>query len=246
MRNNAFGFTGFRLLPITVSGIGHNVKRGRIAQSLLCSFCHGEQTALVIGFSCNLLSHNQCVFRVNCRLHVISRKSARRSKHEACFRLGMAVQLLQGNRYGVGVNENLIVTIRLLQAPTDRDWGFAGVLFGIGFLNRHAIVFLAVGLGVGFLATRARAALRMRGPWIGAAIALGIALPHLVWQATHGWPTLEFLANARATKMLAKSPWAFVGEQILVLDPLATQMPARPEPEAAATNKPARQRGGRR
>jgi hypothetical protein len=46
-------------------------------------------------------------------------------------------------------------------------------------------------------------------------------VPHLVWQATHGWPTLEFLANARANKMLAKSPIEFVGEQILVLDPLA-------------------------
>ena len=33
---------------------------------------------------------------------------------------------------------------------------------------------------------------------------------------------------------------------VLVLDPLATQMPPRPEPEAESTAKPARQRGGRR
>jgi rod shape-determining protein MreC len=33
---------------------------------------------------------------------------------------------------------------------------------------------------------------------------------------------------------------------VLVLDPLSTQMPPRPQPEAEATAKPARQRGGRR
>jgi hypothetical protein len=115
----------------------------------------------------------------------------------------------------------LLVTVRLLRAPTDRDWALTGALFGVGFLNRHAIVFLAAGLAAGILATRARALFRTRGPWIAAAIAAAIALPHLAWQATHGWPTLEFLAHARATKMLAQSPVAFLGEQVLVLDPLA-------------------------
>jgi dolichyl-phosphate-mannose-protein mannosyltransferase len=111
--------------------------------------------------------------------------------------------------------------VHLLEAPTDRRWMLLGVLLGIGFLNRHAIVFLAAGLAVGLLATRARRLLVGRGALLAAGIAGAFALPHLVWQATHGWPTLEFLANARANKMIAKSPIEFVGEQILVLDPLA-------------------------
>lgn len=115
----------------------------------------------------------------------------------------------------------LLLVVRLLEAPTDRDWALLGLVFGVGFLNRHAIVFLAAGLAAGLLATRARALFRTRGPWIAAAIAVAIALPHLAWQAMHGWPTLEFLANARANKMLARPPLAFVAEQILVLDPLA-------------------------
>ena len=115
----------------------------------------------------------------------------------------------------------LLVVVRLLEAPTNRRWMLLGVLFGVGFLNRHAIVFLAAGLGVGLLATRARRLLFGRGALLAAGSAGALALPHLVWQATHGWPTLEFLANARANKMLAKSPLEFVGEQILVLDPLA-------------------------
>jgi rod shape-determining protein MreC len=51
-----------------------------------------------------------------------------------------------------------------------------------------------------------------------------------------GFARISLQANARADGV----------RHVLVLDPLVTQMPARPEPEAAATNKPARQRGGRR
>ena len=43
----------------------------------------------------------------------------------------------------------LLVVVRLLEAPTDRRWGLLGLLFGVGFLNRHAIVFLAAGLAIG-------------------------------------------------------------------------------------------------
>jgi len=118
----------------------------------------------------------------------------------------------------------LVLVVRLLEAPTDRDWALLGLAFGLGFLNRHAVVFLAAGLAAGFLATRDRALFRTRGPWLAAAIAVALALPHLAWQAMHGWPTLEFLANARANKMLAQPPLAFVAEQILVLDPLAAPL----------------------
>jgi rod shape-determining protein MreC len=51
-----------------------------------------------------------------------------------------------------------------------------------------------------------------------------------------GFARISLQANARADGV----------RHVLVLDPLATQMPPRPEPEAAATNKPSRQRGGRR
>jgi hypothetical protein len=118
----------------------------------------------------------------------------------------------------------LLLVVRLLNGPTNRDWAILGLAFGVGFLNRHAIVFLAAGLAVGLLATRDRTLFRTRGPWIAAAIAGALALPHLAWQATHGWPTLEVLANARANKMLVRPPLAFVAEQILVLDPLAAPL----------------------
>src|SRR6185369_9305072 len=63
----------------------------------------------------------------------------------------------------------LVLVVRLLEAPTDRDWALLGLAFGLGFLNRHAVVFLVAGLAAGFLATRDRALFRTRGPWLAAA-----------------------------------------------------------------------------
>jgi len=51
-----------------------------------------------------------------------------------------------------------------------------------------------------------------------------------------GFARISLQANARSDGV----------RHVLVLDPLSTQMPSRPQPEADATAKPPRQRGGRR
>ena len=43
-----------------------------------------------------------------------------------------------------------------------------------------------------------------------ALLAFAIFLPHLLWQHANGWPTLEFMANARRDKMAPLSPPGFV------------------------------------
>ena len=50
---------------------------------------------------------------------------------------------------------------------------------------------------------------RSRHFW-GGGDRLLLFLPHLAWQHAHGWPTLEFMANARHEKMLPLSPLGFV------------------------------------
>src|SRR5205085_1641883 len=50
---------------------------------------------------------------------------------------------------------------------------------------------------VGLLTTRARRALVTPWALAGAAIALGLWLPTVQWQATHGWPQLELSRHLR-------------------------------------------------
>ena len=52
------------------------------------------------------------------------------------------------------------------------------------------MLMLLIAVGLGVLLSQHVGVLRTRWPWLGAAIAVAIWVPNLIWQATHGWPQL--------------------------------------------------------
>jgi len=84
-------------------------------------------------------------------------------------------------------------TIRLLKSENPRWWLGIGVAIGLGLLTKYTIVFLALAMILGFLFSPARRLLANRWMLGGAAIALLIFLPNLIWQIRHGFITLHFL-----------------------------------------------------
>ena len=49
--------------------------------------------------------------------------------------------------------------------------------------------------------------------WLGGIIALPIALPNILWQAQHHWPTYELLSNiAHSNKNVALNPVQFIAQ----------------------------------
>ena len=113
----------------------------------------------------------------------------------------------------------------LLLAALDKGgtgrWTALGAVLGLGLLNKIGVLWLGAGIAVALVATPYRRALRRPGPWIAAAIAGLIFLPHLAWQVRHGWPTLEFMHNATTYKMADDSPLGFLLDQVLTMNPLA-------------------------
>lgn len=51
-----------------------------------------------------------------------------------------------------------------------------------------------------------------------------IFTPHVVWQAANAWPTLEFIRNASAFKMLDNPPLQFFTDQLLLMNPLTSPL----------------------
>lgn len=100
-----------------------------------------------------------------------------------------------------------------------RDWLALGAVLGLGLLNKISMLWLGGGIAAGLLLTQHRAALKTRGPWFAAAVALALFLPHIAWQVAHGWPTLEFMRNATAEKMVPVRFAAFFSNQVLVMGP---------------------------
>lgn len=111
------------------------------------------------------------------------------------------------------------VLIRALGSESPRDWILLGVVVGIGLLNKISMSWFAGALMLGLLLTGHRRRLASPWPWVAAAIAGLIFLPHVVWQVRNGWPTLEFMHNATARKMVAVPFSKFVLEQVLSMGP---------------------------
>jgi 4-amino-4-deoxy-L-arabinose transferase-like glycosyltransferase len=110
--------------------------------------------------------------------------------------------------------------IRLEPSEATRTWMALGVVLGLGLLNKISVLVLGAGLAAVLVLTPLRSHLLRRGPWIAAAIALGLFAPHIVWQIQNDWPTAEFISNATRLKNVSLGPWGFFTSQILDFGPL--------------------------
>jgi hypothetical protein len=110
--------------------------------------------------------------------------------------------------------------LRIHNGASARLWLLVGVVIGLGLLNKISMSWLGLGLAVGLVLTAERRWLVTPWPWCAAAIALALFAPHIVWQAQHDWATLEFMRNAGQYKLPSKSPLTFLGEQVLIMNPL--------------------------
>ncbi len=93
----------------------------------------------------------------------------------------------------------LLLVTRALRIGTVLAWLPAGVVAGIGLEAKQTVALLLIGIGVG-LAIFRRDALRTAGPWLAGAVAVAMAVPNLIWNAAHGWPSLTF-AHAMSVRM---------------------------------------------
>jgi len=113
------------------------------------------------------------------------------------------------------------ILILIIEGGKPTLWLWMGLVVGIGFENKISILFLCFGVAVGLLLTKERRLLPNLWLLFGALIAVLLILPNILWQISHGWPTLEWMANARSKKMVSMSPAAYLTEQIVLLGPLS-------------------------
>jgi len=91
--------------------------------------------------------------------------------------------------------------VRLVNSGNRRWWLALGLAFGLGLMTRYTIAICAAGLLVGVIATPLRRQLLTPWPWLGAALALLMFLPNLIWQAQHDFIYLDFVHHIHARDM---------------------------------------------
>jgi Dolichyl-phosphate-mannose-protein mannosyltransferase len=113
----------------------------------------------------------------------------------------------------------ILIVLHIIKTGEPKLWLLFGLVAGLGLQNKISVLFLGFGIVVGILLTNQRNHLKSIYLWIGAALAGVIFLPYILWNMAHDWAMLEFMHNARTTKMSIVSPLEFLKEQILFNNP---------------------------
>jgi hypothetical protein len=116
------------------------------------------------------------------------------------------------------------MVLRILNGGSLRLWLLFGLVAGIGILNKHSMLFFGSGIAIGLLLTSARKQFARIEIWMALFIAFLIFLPNLLWEIRNGYPTIALLHTVIGTKYSTVSPLTYVGEQFLLLNPLAAPL----------------------
>jgi 4-amino-4-deoxy-L-arabinose transferase-like glycosyltransferase len=113
------------------------------------------------------------------------------------------------------------LAVRAVRTGDERLWLVAGVVLGVGLLNKPLPAFLALGLLAGVAIAGPRRLLGNRHVWAGAAIALVLWSPWIAWQAAHDWPQIDVSRSiAAGGSTSSEAWWAVVPFQLLLVSPL--------------------------
>jgi 4-amino-4-deoxy-L-arabinose transferase-like glycosyltransferase len=143
---------------------------------------------------------------------------------EPLFWMG-AIYLLVRIINGTSINDHPLVTTKPREGGSTINrfnWLWFGALIGLGLENKHSMAFFAVGVCAALLFTPERRQLTQKWIWLGGLIALALALPNIIWQVRHDWPTWELLRNiAQSNKNVVLAPGEFIKQQVLIMNPAA-------------------------
>ncbi len=92
------------------------------------------------------------------------------------------------------------IVVIILSDDQPKLWILFGGVVGLGLLNKYSMGFMVVGLVAGLLLTQQRKQLASKWFWMGAVLAGGLFLPHVIWEVSNGFPSLEFMRNASQSK----------------------------------------------
>ena len=141
----------------------------------------------------------------------------------ACMAFMLSPSFLRSNTFLMPVSFDQFAWLlsgyfifKLVQKPAPQYWIHLGILWGIAFLNKYAIVFLVVAFLLALLLTSQRNLLQSR--YFGLGFLLGglIILPNLVWQYKHNWPVIGHMEELRRTQLVNVHPGDFLMLQLLM------------------------------
>lgn len=114
----------------------------------------------------------------------------------------------------------LLTALRLLRTENTRWWLALGAISGVALLDKYNVLALLIALGLGIIATDKRRLLGSRWLAVGAAIALTIWTPNLIWNARHHWAAISMLHSLHTENSTLGASLTFIPAQIVIVGPV--------------------------
>jgi 4-amino-4-deoxy-L-arabinose transferase-like glycosyltransferase len=112
------------------------------------------------------------------------------------------------------------LVIRILRGGDQRLWLVVGLVSGLGLFDSDLVAFLLLALALSMAAFGPRTSFKSGWLYAGAAIAIAMWTPYLVWQATHGWPEITISRSIANGGSGSSTPrWALIPEQLVLASP---------------------------
>ncbi len=105
--------------------------------------------------------------------------------------------------------------VRLLATQDPRYWLGIGAGIGLGMMTKFTVAFWVAGLIVAVLLSPIRRHLLSKWLWLGAALALVIYMPNLIWQIRHEFISLDFLKAIHARDLQWGRANNFLPDQLI-------------------------------
>lgn len=112
------------------------------------------------------------------------------------------------------------LTTRLLVRNQPRLWLAVGAVTGMALLNKLNVAFLILAIGGGLLVTRRAPLLASRWAAAGGVLALALATPDIVWNATHDWAQISMLHALHSENSTLGASIGFIPSQLVVVGPV--------------------------
>jgi hypothetical protein len=111
--------------------------------------------------------------------------------------------------------------ILAIKRSDPRYWLWFGVIAGVGLEEKYTIALFGFGIVAGLLLTEQRRVFLNKWIWLGAAAALLIFLPNLLWNMHYHWPFLQLMHNIRTEhRDVVLGPGEYFLQQTILIDPL--------------------------
>lgn len=114
----------------------------------------------------------------------------------------------------------ILYLVRMVKGGDLRQWLGVGVAIGISAESKYSVIYFAAAFLAALLVMPERPILFSRWFAAGAALAIAIALPSVIWQAVNGFPMLEVLRAGQHGKNVILSPAQFLFAEFVIAGPL--------------------------